>query len=192
MRVAVVDTGGANVASVSWALQRAGGDPFLTADADEIRRALRVVLPGVRAAGSTMRVLRERGLDDVLRSVTQPLIGFCLGMQLLYEHSEEGDVDCLGLIPGRVRRLEPADGIRVPHLGWNVVTGAAGREDRAYFVHSYAADVTDDTVLRCTHGRDFTAQVRRGNVGGMQFHPERSGPFGAQLLREFIEHGGER
>lgn len=184
-----MDTGGANVASVTYALRRAGADPFLTQDAAEIRRAPRVVLPGVRAAASTMRVLRERGLDDVLRGLDQPLVGFCLGMQLLYERSEEGDVDCLGLVPGTVRRLEPEPGIRVPHLGWNVVVDGAGAEERAYFVHSFAADVSADTVRSCMHGRAFTAQVRRGNVGGMQFHPERSGEFGARLLRAFVEKG---
>jgi glutamine amidotransferase len=194
MRLALVDAGGANIGSVRYALQRLGVEPDLTADADAIRAADRVILPGVSTAATVMRRLRELELVDTLRSLRQPLLGVCVGMQLLFEHSEEDDTPCFGLLPGRVRRLPAGEGIRVPHMGWNrlrlrgtdpLLEGFAGGE-HAYFVHSYAAPVSDDCIASTTHGAEFAAVVRRGNVMGAQFHPERSAAAGAQLLRNFL------
>lgn len=232
--VVLVDAGGANISSVQFALARLGIDAPLTADAERIRAADRVVLPGVGAADAAMRRLRELDLVEVLRSLEQPVAGVCLGMQLLHEGSTEGPggresgpdevVECLGLVPGVVRALPAAPGVRVPHMGWNVLepgpaatAEGAGPSDaarqpaasdpvlevlrdawagpgdpRAYFVHSWAAPVGPYTVATAHHGQDFTAVVRRGNVTGMQFHPERSGDLGSRLLAAFcgITPGG--
>lgn len=192
--VALVDAGGANLGSVRWALRRLGVEPVLTSDADTIRAADRVVLPGVSTAATVMRRLQQLGLVDVLRSLRQPLLGVCVGMQLLFQHSEEDDTPCLGLLPGTVVRLPHSPGIRVPHMGWNRLS--MQREDamlagiaqgaHAYFVHSYAAPVTGDCIASTVHCRAFAAVVRRGNVVGAQFHPERSADAGAALLRNFL------
>lgn len=194
MRVVLIDAGGANIGSVRYALERLGVDAPLTADADMIRSADRVILPGVGAAGTAMALLRERGLVEVIQRLQQPLLGICLGMQLLFDASEEGDVPCLGLLPGTVARLRGGDGIRVPHMGWNTLTPRRahplldGISDgaQAYFVHGYAAPVTTDTLATCTHGQTFAALVGRGNRFGAQFHPERSAEVGARLLHNFL------
>jgi glutamine amidotransferase len=194
--LAIVDSGGANIASVRFALGRLGVAAGLTADPAVIRAAERVILPGVGSAAEGMKRLQARGLVDCVRRLTQPVLGVCLGMQLLFEASEEdGGVETLGLIPGRVALLPRSPGITVPHMGWNTLetvrpAGLLADIDAAarfYFVHSYAAPVGDFTVATCTHGTAFSAVVRRGNFSGVQFHPERSGPAGAQLLKNFLE-----
>ena len=195
MRLVLVDAGGANLGSVRQALHRLGVEPQLATDAVTIRAADRVILPGVSTAAAVMWRLRELDLVDTLRSLQAPLLGICVGMQLLFEHSEEGDTPCLGLLPGRVQRLPPGPGVRVPHMGWNrlrplresTLTRGIADGDCAYFVHSYAAPAGDDCVLACEHGTRFAAVVERGNVAGAQFHPERSSRVGARLLRNFIE-----
>jgi len=196
MQVALVDAGGANIGSVRYALERLGVDAVLTADAAVIRAADRVILPGVSTAATVMGRLREQGLIEVLRQLEPPLLGVCVGMQLLFEHSDEDDIPCLGLLPGRVRRLPLAPGIRVPHMGWNTLVtqressltaGLAG--GHAYFVHSYAAPVGVDCLMSSEHGQPFAAVVQRGRVAGAQFHPERSADIGARLIRNFIETG---
>lgn len=191
----LVDAGGTNIGSVRNALQRLGIDAEMTDDADRIRAASHVILPGVGAAGEGMRRLRASGLDVVIPTLTQPVLGVCLGMQLLFEHCEEDDVAGLGIVPGRVRRLMAGPGVRVPHMGWNRLQ--ALRDDPlldgidmdaawTYFVHGYAAPPGADTVASATHGTSFAAIVRRGNFCGMQFHPERSGTVGAHLLENFL------
>jgi glutamine amidotransferase len=194
MTIAVVDSGGANIASVLHALGRLGVEPAFTADPAVIRGAERVLLPGVGAAGHAMDVLRQNGLVDVIRSLSQPVLGICLGMQLLFEASEEDDASLLGLIPARLGRLPEADRLRVPHMGWNAIrTRAADRlttgldEKWFYFVHSYAAPIGDWTLATSHHGSTFSAVVRRNNFSGAQFHPERSAAAGARLLRNFLE-----
>ncbi|HRQ35664.1 MAG TPA: imidazole glycerol phosphate synthase subunit HisH [Chiayiivirga sp.] len=197
MRVALVDSGGANIGSVRYALDRLGVDAVVTADAEAIRASERVILPGVGAADVAMARLRELGLVETLRTLQQPLLGICLGMQLLFESSEEGGVETLGLLQGRVAKLPEAPGVRIPHMGWNRLVIRrdsallAGIEAGAqcYFVHSYAAPVTEDCVASSAHGVPFAALVQRGNVAGAQFHPERSGATGARLLENFIRSG---
>jgi glutamine amidotransferase len=196
-KVVLVDAGGSNIGSVRYALQRLGMDAELTGDAATIRAADRVILPGVGAAAVCMARLRELDLVDVLRTLNRPLLGVCVGVQLLFAHSEEDDTPCLGLLPGRVRKLHAAPGIRVPHMGWNTLQWRRGGSlvegiadgDHAYFVHSYAAAVDDDCLCSSEHGQRFAAVVQRGNVAGAQFHPERSGAVGARLLKNFIEYG---
>ena len=197
MQMVLVDAGGSNIGSVRYALQRLGVEAELTGDAATIRAADRVILPGVGAAAVCMARLRELELVDVLRTLDTPLLGVCVGVQLLFAHSEEDDTPCLGLLPGRVRKLPTAPGIRVPHMGWNtlhrtrdasLLDGIADG-DHAYFVHSYAAAVDDDCLCSSEHGQRFAAVVQRGNVAGAQFHPERSGAVGARLLKNFIDYG---
>jgi glutamine amidotransferase len=192
--VVLVDAGGTNIGSVRYALQRLGVEAPLTSDPAAIRAAGKVILPGVGAAGPAMARLRALGLVEVLRGLTQPVLGVCLGMQLLCSRSEEGGVQCLDVIPAAVRRLEAAPGLRVPHMGWNrlhacadhpVLEGVAA-DAWAYFVHSYAVPVGDYTLASADHGMAFSAVVARGNFFGMQFHPERSSAAGARLLRNFL------
>jgi imidazole glycerol-phosphate synthase subunit HisH len=192
--VVLVDAGGTNIGSVRYALERLGIDARISDDANRIRDATHVILPGVGAAGPGMQRLRESGLVEVMRSLEQPVLGVCLGMQLLFEHSEEGDTACLGLIPGRVRRIESSGRLRVPHMGWNRLQRL--REDRlltglpknvyAYFVHSYAISSGASTLARGDPGLSLSANGRRKNFCGMQFHPERSGRVGALLLKNFL------
>ena len=197
MDVVLVDAGGANIGSVNYALERLGVRARLSADGAVISAADRVILPGVGAAPVGMRRLHELGLVEVVRNLRQPLLGICLGMQLLFESSDEGDVECLGLLPGRVARMQPQPGLRVPHMGWNQLQplrddpllAGMDADASAYFVHSYAAPVSADTLAACTHGAAFAAVVRRGNCQGAQFHPERSGAVGARLLENFLSAG---
>ena len=193
--VAVIDAGGANFGSVCYALEWLGARPRIVRDADGLRGMPRVLLPGVGAAAPAMALLRERGFAEVLPRAEVPLLGICLGMQLLFDGSEEGDVACLGLLPGRVRKLQGGPGLRVPHMGWNALEPfvvasplLAGIEQgaTAYFVHGYAAPVTADCIAACTHGERFAAMVARGAVAGAQFHPERSAASGARLLDNFL------
>jgi glutamine amidotransferase len=193
--LAIIDGGGANIASLKFALARLGrGDALLTADPAVIRAADRVILPGVGAARDAMDRLKAAGLVETIAELTQPLLGICLGMQLLFESSAEDDTDCLGMLPGRAERFVPGPDHTVPHMGWNRVVQTRssslfdGIADGAqfYFVHSYALPVSDDTIGSCDYGGSFTAVVQRGNVMGTQFHPERSGSNGARLLENFL------
>jgi glutamine amidotransferase len=194
VNVVLVDSGGANIGSVRYALERLGVAAEMTAEPERIQAADRVILPGVGAAGPAMEKLRGFGLVELLRSLERPLLGICLGMQLLFERSEEGGVDCLGLLPGQIARMPSAPGIRIPHMGWNSLDIRraspllAGIEtgDWAYFVHSFAAPVTDDCIASSTHGEPFAAVVQRGRVMGAQFHPERSAAAGLKLLENFL------
>lgn len=194
MAVVLVDAGGTNIGSVRYALQRLGVEAALTSDADTIRRADKVILPGVGAAGPGMARLRELGLVELMRSLTRPVLGVCLGMQLLCAHSEECDTDCLRVIDAPVRRFREAPGLRVPHMGWNalepvrehpLLAGLAAGE-QAYFVHSYAVPVGAYTLATSDFGGPFSAVIARGNFHGMQFHPERSAGVGARLLQNFL------
>ena len=194
MAVAVVDSGGANIASVLHALRRLGAEPDFTADAASIRAADRVLLPGVGAAGRAMDILGQHGLVEVIRELRQPVLGICLGMQLLFESSEEDGAELLGLIPARLRRLPERPGLRVPHMGWNAIGNLRPDPLTAsldgmwfYFVHSFAAPLGGWTLSSSVHGEPFSAVVRRGNFCGAQFHPERSAGPGARLLRNFME-----
>ncbi len=194
IQLAIVDSGGANIASLLYAFERLGVAAELTTDADLIRAAPRVVLPGVGAARDAMQRLRDARLVDVVRGLRQPVLGICLGMQLLCEASEEEDVDCLGVIPGVVRRLHVADGLAVPNMGWCATNPVRPhpvlRNLRGgswfYFVHSYALPVTSDTIATARHTDDFTAAVARDNFVAAQFHPERSSQAGATLLANFL------
>jgi glutamine amidotransferase len=193
--VVIIDSGGANIASLQAALNRLGAESRVTADAEVIRRAPRVLLPGVGSAHDAMSRLRMAGLDRLIPQLTQPLLGICLGMQLLYERSEEGPANCLGVIPGNIGKLLSAPGKPVPHMGWNQITqvhtdpllDGVSSLDYVYFVHSFAAPTSGATVAITDYGTAFTAVVRRENFCGTQFHPERSGVVGARILANFLK-----
>ena len=196
MSLVIVDTGCANLASVQYAFERLGVSPIITEDAEAIHAAERVVMPGVGSAPFAMRSINAKGLKPVLQSLKQPVIGICLGMQLLYETLEEGGetVDGLALVPGAIRKL-PTKDLPTPHMGWNTLKpikkdpllAGISNGDYAYFVHSYAADVTETTLAEAEYGSPFTAITRKNNVWGCQFHPERSSKTGAQILKNFLD-----
>jgi glutamine amidotransferase len=193
-QIVIVDNGGANIASLQFALQRLEVASALSADPAQIRAASHVILPGVGAAADAMSRLRRNGLETVIPTLEQPVLGICLGMQLLHEASQEGDTRCLGIIPGRAARLGEAPDRPVPHMGWNtleirrpcaLLEGLADG-DYAYFVHSYALDLSPATVASTGYGAPFSACVQWRNFYGAQFHPERSAAVGARLLENFL------
>jgi glutamine amidotransferase len=193
--VAIVASGGANIASLQYALERLHVASRLAADPAAIRDASHVILPGVGAAADAMLRLKRHRLDELLPGLRQPVLGICLGMQLLFDASEEGNTSCLGIIPGRAMRLTEAPGRPVPHMGWNRCTLErdcallAGLQsgDYTYFVHSYAVPVSCATVASTVYGAPFSACVQSNNFYGTQFHPERSAAVGARVLRNFLD-----
>ncbi len=194
MTVAVIHSGGANLGSVLHALNRLGTEGMLTRDPAVIRSASRVILPGVGAAAWAMNALHEARLVEVIQNLTQPVLGICLGLQLMFEQSEEGNTDCLGVIPGQVGKLEVEEHQRLPHMGWNQLNWlnqsdplARGldRDDWFYFVHSFAAPVKH-AAATSEHGQRFAAVVRNRNFAACQFHPEKSAKAGARLLANFL------
>ena len=197
--VVVIDSGGANLASLGFALSRLGVDSTVSADPDRIRRASHVLLPGVGSAHDAMSRLTSAGLTQVIPQLTQPLLGICLGMQLLFQSSAESSADQqgtpgLGVIEGKVERLAGAPDRPVPHMGWNQLETLRGDEllvgispaDYVYFVHSYAAPVTEATLAVTGYGQSFASVVRKDNFRGVQFHPERSATVGARILANFL------
>ncbi len=193
-RIAIVANGGANIASLRFALQRLGVDSAVTADAEQLRAATHVILPGVGAAADAMARLRTSRLDTLIPTLRQPVLGICLGMQLLYEGSQESNARCLGIIPGRAEFLARTVDQPVPHMGWNtleilrpcaLLAGIADG-DYAYFVHSYALNLSAATVASTAYGTHFSACVQWRNFYGAQFHPERSAAVGARVLENFL------
>ena len=193
--VAIIDSGGANIASLRAALKRLGTDSVVTSDATVIQRAPRVLLPGVGSAHNAMARLRGTGLDKLIPQLKQPLLGICLGMQILFDSSEEGPANGLAVIPGNVAKLQFAPGLPVPHMGWNQLTqtkadpllDGVSSLDYVYFVHGYAVPAGAWTVATTEYGSSFTAVARRDNFCGTQFHPERSGVVGARILANFLK-----
>lgn len=191
MNLVIVDVGCGNIGSVGIAFERLGLTPLVTGDAQKVAAADRVILPGVGAAGYAMEQIQARGLKEALRGLRQPVLGICLGMQLLFENSEENDTACLGILAGSVRKLDAAPGMPVPHMGWSrlsVREEGTGLEagDYVYFAHSYACDDGPQAVATADYGRPIPAVVRQGNYLGAQFHPERSGDAGARFLEAFL------
>jgi glutamine amidotransferase len=191
VKLAIVDVGCGNIGSVSIAFERLGVEMITTADPRAIASADRVVLPGVGAAGYAMRRIDELGLRGPIKALKQPVLGICLGMQLLFERSEEEGAECLGIIPGQVRRLEPTRERPVPHMGWSKLSlyGSVpgfSDGDYVYFAHSYACDPGPHVLASAEYGREIPAVVARDNFIGAQFHPERSGPAGSRFLESFV------
>ncbi|MCR5084148.1 MAG: imidazole glycerol phosphate synthase subunit HisH [Succinivibrionaceae bacterium] len=198
MKLVIIDTGSANLNSVAQALRRLGEEPRISSDPADIKAADRLILPGVGTAAAVMGGVERLRLREAITSATCPLLGICLGEQILASRSlesaaGEGPVECLGIIKGEVAPLPRAAGLTLPHMGWNTVshdgTGLfAGIPDGAYFyfVHSYALPVLPETCGRTTYGVEFTSALAKGNFMGVQFHPEKSGRHGAALLRNFL------
>lgn len=192
--LAVITGGGANFYSLEMALQRLGVTYQLTSDRSIIENSSGAIFPGVGSAGFAMAELMRLNLIEVIRNYKRPLLGICLGMQLLYEYSEEGDVSCLGILPGMVKRFDNNGGLIVPHMGWNgllwykdtPLANEIDRERDVYFVHSFFAPVNEATVASCNYGCQFAAIAQQDNFYAMQFHPEKSGMIGEQLLKNFI------
>jgi len=207
MKVAVVKYNAGNIFSVIHALQRMGVEPLLTDNAEELRSADRVIFPGQGEASNAMHYLRERGLDKVICSLTQPVLGICIGQQLMCRHSEEGDVDCLGIFDAEVKRFIPLrHEDKIPHMGWNTIqacsphqTSPRGglfsfpiREDGeglpfVYFVHSYYVPVCEHTAAVTEYIHPFSSAMHKDNFYATQFHPEKSGAVGQQILKNFLE-----
>jgi glutamine amidotransferase len=195
MKLAVVTSGGANFYSIEMALKRLNVDYELTTSANIINAADGVIFPGVGSASFAMSELKRHGLISVLQNYTKPLLGICLGMQLLYEYSAEGNVECLGIMPGKVNKFEVSDELPVPQMGWNnltilknspIISGVNSNND-VYFVHSYFAPINEVTIAGCSYGTEFAAVAQKDNFYAMQFHPEKSGKIGELLLKNFIE-----
>jgi imidazole glycerol-phosphate synthase subunit HisH len=194
MDVAVIKLGVGNTASVMFALERLGANARLTNDPAHVRDAERVILPGVGAAAAAMRLLNQSGMADVLRAFTRPLLGICLGQQVLYDRSEEGDAAGLGLLPGTVAALDATPQRPAPHMGWSALRVERPHPllegvrpgDYAYFVHSYACPADANAIAEAEYGDVFAAAVAHDNVLGCQFHPERSGAVGARILGNFL------
>lgn len=195
--VAVIDNGGANLASLEFALARIGVSVERVSGPDELQKAERAILPGVGAAKDAMQRLERNGLVEALRDFQRPLLGVCLGLQLLFETSSEGDARCLGLLKGKVEELNnsvSANNLPVPHMGWNQLTDVASHpvldgirsDDWFYFVHSYCAPLTAETLAACEYGGKFAAVAGKHNIIAAQFHPERSSSAGARLLENFM------
>ena len=195
MDVVILDTGCANLSSVKWAVQRLGYDPVVSKEADIVLNADKLFLPGVGTAQAAMDQLHERELIALIKACTQPVLGICLGMQLLASRSDESNgVEMLGIIEEPVLKMVD-HGLPLPHMGWNRVYPKAGDRlfrgiddgDYFYFVHSYAMPVCTNTIAQASYGEAFTAAVQKDNFFGVQFHPERSGAAGAKLLKNFLE-----
>lgn len=192
--IAIVDYKMGNLRSVENALRRLGADFVVTADADVIRRADKVLLPGVGNAAEAMENLRAADLVDVIRSLRQPVLGICVGMQVMCRHSEEGDVDCLGIFDARVKRFVPVLDVKVPHMGWNRIGNLETKLFKdleggsyVYFVHSYYPELCPDTIATATHGVMFSAALKYENFYGTQFHPEKSGDVGERIISNFLQ-----
>lgn len=194
MKVAVVKYNAGNIQSVMNALRRVGVDPVLTDNPVELRKADRVIFPGQGEASHAMEYLQTHGLDQVIKSLTQPVLGICIGQQLMCEHSEEGNVDCLGIFPAQVLRFHPQKHEqKVPHMGWNQLENVQdplleGICEGAfvYFVHSFYVPTTDYTITTTNHILSFSSAMRKGNFMATQFHPEKSGSVGERILTNFL------
>ena len=198
----IVDTGCANLSSVKFAIERLGFTVQITDDIETIKQADKVILPGVGSAKHAMENIRAKNLVATLQQLKQPVLGFCLGMQLMAESSNEGistedkesTIECLGLIPTKIEPLQAQDN-RLPHMGWNTLTSVANHPifkginigDYFYFVHSFAATISDYTIASCQYGSTFSAAIAKDNFIGCQFHPERSGALGSKIIKNFLE-----
>jgi imidazole glycerol-phosphate synthase subunit HisH len=191
-KITIIDYGAGNVASVKYALARMGVEAELTSDPDKLFKAEKVIFPGVGHAAAAMMALQMKGLDVVIPKLICPVLGICLGMQLMCKHSDEGDVAGLGIFPENVLKFEKS--LKVPHMGWNTVFKISEplfakiqEHSSVYFVHSYYVPISTNTVAASYYGTAFSAAIQKDNFYAVQFHPEKSGTVGAQILQNFID-----
>lgn len=194
MNVAIVKYNAGNICSVDYALRRLGVQANVTADTEELRRADKIIFPGVGEAVNTMSYLRRTGLDTVIKSLKQPVLGICLGMQLLCNHSEEGNVDCLGIFNVEVKKFTPScRKEKVPHMGWNTIShtnsplfNGFDKDEFVYFVHSYYVPLCAYTIAETDYILPYSSALHKDNFYATQFHPEKSGSVGEQILKNFL------
>ena len=191
--VAIIDYKCGNLQSVKNALERLGAEYVVTADKEVIRKADRVILPGVGSAATAMQSLIETGLCDTIRSLRRPVLGICVGMQIMCRWSEEGNTECLGIFDSKVRKFIPDSNLKVPHMGWNKISNLESKLFKdlkggtyVYYVHSYRPDLCPDTIATTVHGGMFSGALKYENFYGTQFHPEKSGDVGEQILKNFL------
>lgn len=196
MKVAIIKYNAGNIYSVYCAVTRLGAEAVITDDVEEIKAADKVIFPGVGEARAAMEYLNEKGLSDVIRGLKQPVLGICIGMQLLCSHSEEGDVDCLGIFDAPVVRFQPSDkAMKVPQVGWNQITDHSGNPlyegvkegDYVYYVHSYHVPVCEWTIAKTDYVHPYSASLHKDNFWATQFHPEKSGSVGEQIIANFLK-----
>lgn len=192
--IAIIDYRMGNLRSVKNALGRLGAEYTVTADPNIIKCAERVLMPGVGNAAQAMQNLREAGLCNVIRELRQPVLGICVGMQVMCRHSQEGDTECLGIFDSKVKRFSPQEGIKVPHMGWNRINNLEGKLFKGipagsyvYYVHSYFPQLCTDTIATTSYGEMFSAALKYENFYGTQFHPEKSGDIGEMIIKNFLE-----
>lgn len=190
--IAIVKYNAGNTTSVKNALVSLGVDCIVTDDVNIIQSADKVIFPGVGEAGTAMQYLKEKGLDFVIRNLKQPVLGICLGLQLMCKHSEEGDTNCIGIFDVEAKKFPPKD--IVPHMGWNnlllrrnTLFNNITATDDVYFVHSYYAELNENCIAECDYINPFAAAIQKDNFYAVQFHPEKSGKVGLQILQNFIE-----
>lgn len=191
-KIVIIDYGAGNIQSIKFALQRIGYEGKLSSDAEEIRKADKVIFPGVGEASSAMKKLRSTGLDKVIPELKQPVLGICLGMQLMCRHSEEGDTTGLGIFDVDVIHFENT--LKVPHIGWNRITDLETdifekirEKEYVYLVHSYYAPVCSETIAKCDYGVEYSSALKKDNFYGVQFHPEKSSEAGEKILENFLK-----
>lgn len=193
MKVAIIKYNAGNVYSVNHALKRLGIEAELTDDKESLLKADKIIFPGQGEASNTMNYLREHQLDQLIKDLKQPVLGICIGMQLLCEHSEEGNTDCLGIFPTTVKKFIPAKGEKVPHMGWNTITDLKSNlykdiieDEFVYFVHSFYVPLNKFTAATTNYILPFSASLHKNNFHATQFHPEKSGQIGEKILRNFL------
>ncbi len=192
MKIALIDYGAGNVQSVIYAVKRLGYEPVLTKDHEEIRSSDKVIFPGVGSAKAAMDQLQMSGLDELIPTLKQPVLGICVGMQLMCKYSFEGNVSCLGIVDAEVKKFEGS--IKIPHMGWNTISDFKStifehslEKEQVYFVHSYYVPINKYTIAETSYGLSFSAAIQKDNFYAVQFHTEKSGDIGSQILKKFLE-----
>jgi glutamine amidotransferase len=193
VNIAIIKYNAGNIQSMLFALERIGAVAEVTDDPGRIRSADKVIFPGVGEASSAMKYLRERKLDQLIKDLVQPVLGVCLGMQLLCKHSEENNTDCLGIIPVNVRRFIQCPALKIPQIGWNTIYNLSSGlfkevEEKSYIynVHSYYAEISEHTIAKCKYGTEYAAAIKKDNFYGVQFHTEKSAAVGEMILKNFL------
>ncbi len=189
--IAIIDYNAGNIQSVRFALNRLGIEPVLTNDTEQLQKAEKIIFPGVGEAGTAMKFLKEKNLDKLIPQLTQPILGICLGLQLLCQHSEESNTDCLGVFPVKVRKFNPV--LKVPHIGWNTIFNLksplfedCSEDSYEYYVHSYFAEIGENTIAETEYINPFSAALKKNNFYAVQFHPEKSSRVGEKILKNFL------